>query len=97
MSIDGEAVALSHLEVRLVVGRGDLHGARAEAALHGRVGDDLDVAVHERDPHPPADERAVALIVRMDRHGRVAEERLRAGGGDRDRRVRVGLRRSPRR
>ena len=81
----GQAVALAGLVVVLVVGRRDLHGARAERAVDDVVGDDRHVAIDERDPHPASDEVAVALVVGMDGHRRVAEDRLGPGRGDRDR------------
>ena len=93
----GEAVAQAGLVVVVVVGRRDLDGAGPEASLDDVVGDDRHVALDERDAHRAADERRVARVVGMDRHRGVAEDRLGPGRGDRDRRVRVGLRRSPRR
>ena len=86
-----QAVAAAGLVVVLVVGGRDLHGARPEAALDHRVGDDRHVALDERDPDAPPDERRVAIVVRVDRHRGVAEDRLGPRRGDGDRRVRVGL------
>ena len=62
-----------------------------------RVRDDRHVALDERDPDAPPDERGVARVVGMDGDGGVAEDRLGPGGGDRDRGVRDPARPSPRR
>ena len=86
-----EAVAQARLVVVVVVGRGDLDRAGPERRVDHVVGDDRHVALDERDPDGPADERGVARVVRMDRDRGVAEDRLGAGRGDGDRRVRVGL------
>ena len=85
-----QAVALAGLVVVLVVGRGDLHRAGPEGAIHHRVGDDRHRPVHERDHRPAADQRGVARILGVDRHGGVAQQRLRARRGDRDPGVRIG-------
>ena len=69
-----QVVPAAGREVVVVVGRGDLDGARAEALLHHAVGDDGHDAVHERDEHASSDEALVARVVGMDRHGRVAED-----------------------
>ena len=62
-----------------------------KARVDDVVGDDRHVAVDERDPHRRPDERRVARVVGVDGDGGVAEDRLGAGGRDRDRRVRVRL------
>ena len=92
-----QAVALADRVVVVVVGRRDLERAGPERRLDDLVRDDRHVALDERDPHPAADEGRVARVVRVDRDRGVAEDRLGAGRGDGDRRVGVGLRRSPRR
>ena len=74
--------------VVVVVGRGDLHRPSPEVALDHLVGDDRDVALDERDPDAPSDDRLVARVVGVDRDGDVAEDRLRAGRGHRDQRRR---------
>ena len=86
----GQAVALARLVIVLIVGRRDLHGAGPERRVDDVVGDDRHVAVDERDPHAPADELAVALVVGMDGDGRVAEDRLGTGGRDDDRPLGIG-------
>ena len=76
--------------VVVVVRRRDLHGAGAEVALDDLVGDDRHVALDERDPDAPADERPVARVVGVDGDRGVAEDRLGPGRRDRDRLVRIG-------
>ena len=85
-----EAVAQAGLVVVVVVRRGDLDGPRPERAIDDLVGDDRNVAVDERDANQAPDQRGIALVVGVDRDGRVTEDRLRAGRGDRDRRGGVG-------
>ena len=87
----GQAVAQARGVVVLVVGWGDLDGPRAEGAVDHVVRDHRDVTLHERDPYAPPDEVAVALVVRMDGHGGVAEDGLGPGRRDGDRAVRVGV------
>ncbi len=92
--VDGrQAVPVADLEVGGIVGGSHLHGTRPEGAVHGLVGHDGHVAVHERDPHAPAHERGVARVLGMHRHARVAQDRLGPGGGHGDPRGRVGCRR----
>ncbi len=85
-----QVVAEAGRVVVRIVGRRDLDRARPEGAVDDVVGDDRHVPLDERDAHEPPDEAGVALVVRMDRDRGVAEDRLRPGGGDRDRGVRVG-------
>ena len=87
-----QAVLLAELEVDRVVGRRDLDRAGAEVALDALVGDDRDGPVLERQDDPLAVEVRVALVVRVDGQGRVAEHGLRPRRGHDD-----GLVRRPRR
>ena len=80
-------MALARVVVVAIVGRRDLHGAGAEVALDDVIGDDRDVALHERDADPPTDQRPIARIVGVNGHRRVAEDRLGTGRGDGDRLV----------
>jgi hypothetical protein len=48
------------------------------------IGHDRDLAADERQHHGGAHDVAVALVVRVHRHARVAEHRLGTGGGDHD-------------
>ena len=73
-----QLVAQAHLVVVEVVRWGDFHAAGAELRIHLLVGDDRQLAPDQRQAHPPADQRAVALVAGMHRHGGVAEQRLRA-------------------
>ncbi len=81
---DRQVVALPGGGVVVIVGRRDLHGARPERGVHHVVGDDRDVALDERDPDGPADQRPMSGVVRVDRDAGIAEDRLRARGGDLD-------------
>jgi hypothetical protein len=65
------------------VGRRHLHHAGAELAVDVFVGDDGDVAVHQRQLHRLADQVAVALVFRVHHHGDVAQHGLRPRGGHR--------------
>ena len=77
-------VALPDKEVVRVVGGRDLHAARTEADLHIVVGDDRDLSADDRQDQRLADKVGVALVVRVDGDGSIAEHRLGAGGGDLD-------------
>ena len=87
-------MALAGLVVVVVVGGRDLDRAGAERRVDHGVGDDRHVALDERDAHAPSDERRVARVVGVHGDGGVAEDRLGARRGDRDRRV--GVRRARR-
>lgn len=79
-----QVVALADLEVVRVVGGRHLDGAGAELGVDVLVRDDRDGAVGQRQLDELADEVLVALVLGVDGDGRVAEHRLRAGGGDDD-------------
>ena len=81
----GQIVPLPGRVVIRVVGRRDLDRPGPELRLDDRVGDDRHGPIDERDERQPADELGVAWVVRMDRDGDVAEDRLGPGRGDRDR------------
>ncbi len=72
-------MAPAHLEVAGIVERRDLHQAGAELAVHRGVGHERQPAADQRQHRRLAVEMGVALVVRMQGHGRVAEHRLRAG------------------
>ena len=78
----GAVVPLADVEVVGVVGRRHLHRAGAEGRIDEVVGDDRDLAPHERQHDGRAHERRVALVVRVHGHAGVAEHRLRTGGGN---------------
>ncbi len=67
-----------------IVGRGDLHAAGAELGIDKVVRDNGDELVLERQQASTADERGVAGIVRVHRHGFVPEHGFGPGGGDND-------------
>ena len=74
-----EIVAAADFKVVEVVGRRDLHAARTKFAVDVRVGNDGNFAVREGELKHLADERLVALVLRMNSNGLVAEERFRTG------------------
>ena len=74
--------ALPHRPVIGIVRGGHLHAARAELGIHVPVGEDGDLAVHERQLHRLADEMSEALVLGVHGHAGVAEHRLGARGGD---------------
>ena len=71
----------SHLEVVGVVGRGDLYNAGSELNVDIVVGHDGNLFVHDGEDEVLADDVLVALILRVDCHGGVAEHGLGTGGG----------------
>ena len=81
---DREPVSLAHAPVVRVVAGRDLHGAGAELAVHLGIGDDGDFAPNARHDGRAADQMAIPLVVRVHRHGGVAEHRLGTGGSDHD-------------
>ena len=78
----GQLVALAHLIVVLVMRRRHLHHAGAEFAVHVFVGDDGDLAAHQRQGHGLADQGAIALVFGVDHHGHVAQHGFGTGGCD---------------
>ena len=84
---DGERrqpVSLPELPVVEIMRRRDLDGAGAELAINVVVGHDRDGAASQRQRHLFADERAVALIVGIDRHRHVTQHGFRPGRRDDD-------------
>ncbi len=77
-----QAMVLRDLEVGRVVRGRHLHRARAEPAIHQFIGHHGDLTVHQRQHHGLPDQVRVTLVIGMDRHGRVAQHRLRARGRD---------------
>ncbi len=78
-------MALTDLEVGGVVRGGHLQEAGAEVPLDVLVGDDRQVASHQRQDRRASDQLAVALVVGVDRHRGVPQHRLRAHRRDRHR------------
>ena len=76
-----QAVPLAHLEIVEVMRRGDLHRAGALLRVGILVGDDGNAAAGQRQDHPLADQGGKSRILRMHRHGGIAQHRLRPGGG----------------
>ena len=81
----GQAVALADLEVDRVVAGRDLERAGAELPLDRLVADDRQLAFDDRELRFVADEGAVAFVLGVDGDAGVGDDRLRPGGGDRDR------------
>ena len=75
-----QAVAAAHLIVVEIVGRGYLDDAGAEFAVHVVVRYDRNLAPGQGQFHHAADQVLVALILRVDGHGGVAEHGFRPGG-----------------
>ncbi len=78
----GEAVALAHLEVHLVMAGRYLQGARAKGGIDRRVTNHRDATIHDGQERRAADHALVAGVVRIHRHRHVGNDGLRAGGGD---------------
>ena len=78
-----QVVALADLEIVEVVAGRHLDGAGPLLGIGVFVGEDRDAAADQRQHGAPPDQVAVARVVRMDRHGGVAEHRLGPRRGDR--------------
>ena len=68
-----------HLEVVGIVRRRDLHRARSEIRFHIRIGDQRDLLVHDGQNQRFAEQFCVAFVLRVDRHGGIAQHRFGAG------------------
>ena len=79
-----QVVPLADVVIVRIMGRGDLERTGAKLAVHVFIGDHRDLAAQHRHQHLLADELLVALILRMDCHGGIAQDGFRAGGGHRD-------------
>ncbi len=77
----GEAVALSHLKVVGVVGRGDLNDTGTEFHINILVGHDGDLSVHEGQEDLFAHQILIAVILGIHGHGGIAQHGLGTGGG----------------
>ena len=76
--------------VPVVCGR-HLDRAGAERRVHMRIRDDGDAPPEQRQHDHPADQRAIPLVLRVDRHGGIAQHRLRPRRGDGDRPPRLAV------
>ena len=90
-----QVVAQSRLKIVGIVRRRDLHRAGAELRLREFVGDDRNLALHQRQQNILAVQMRVALVFRVHGDGSVAEHRLGTRGRDRDELVCAGLRSRP--
>ena len=79
-----KVVTQSDFKVVRIMCRRDLHAARSEFLVYIFIRDHRDLAVRERKLKHFSDEIFVALIVRIDSHSGIAEQRLRTGGRDLD-------------
>ncbi len=67
-----------------VMSGGDFEGARAKFAVHVFIGNDGHFAVEDGHQHRAPHIFSVAVILRVDCHGGITQDGLRAGGGNRD-------------
>ena len=74
--------ALPHRPVIGIVRGGHLHAARAELGIHVPVGEDGNLAIHERQLHRLAHEVPEALVLGVHGHAGVAQHRFGTRGGD---------------
>ena len=77
-----QAMALSHLKVIGVMGRGDLHAPGSKLLIHIRICHHRNLTARERQLKHLADQILIALILRIHRHRSVSQKSLRAGGGN---------------
>ena len=66
-------MALAHLIIVEVVGRGDLHCAGALFRVGIVVGDNRDWSIDDRQPHCAPDQVLVTRVLGIHRHGRIAQ------------------------
>ena len=72
-----QVVPLARFEIVGVVRRRHLHHARAELGVGQRVANHRNLAVHQRQQYRAPVQVAIPFVVRMHRHRRVAQHRLR--------------------
>ena len=70
---DFQAVPLANLKVGNIVARGDFQGPGAELRFNGRIADDGNGPLHNRQHCLPAHIGGIAGILGMHRHAAVAE------------------------
>ena len=81
--VDQQVVlTLADFVVVEVVGRGNLHTARAFLHIGVLVRHDGDAAAYQRQLDELADQGSIARILRVDGHAGIAQQGFRAGGGD---------------
>ena len=79
-----QIVAQAGLEVVGIVRRRDLHRARAEFRIGKLVGDDRNLAIHQRQQTFLPCRWRVALVLGIHRNGGIAQHRLRTRRGNGD-------------
>ena len=75
-------MASSHLKVIRIMGRGDLHAARAEFFIHIFVCNHRNLPIRQRKLQHFSDQILIALISGIHRDRRIAQHRFRACGGN---------------
>ena len=80
----GQVVAASNFKVVGIVRRSDFHRAGAKFAVHDKIVDDRNFAIHQRQQNHLADQMLVARVARMNGHGRVSQHRFGPRGGHDD-------------
>ncbi len=73
------------------MGRSNFDATRPEFWVHKIIGDDGDRFVPQRQQAATANQLCVPQVIRVHRHGFVAQHRLRAGSGDDQELIRRGL------
>ncbi len=80
----GQVVAASDFKVVRIVRRSDFHRAGPKFAVHDKIVDDGNFAVHQRQQNHLADQMLVARVARMNGHGRVPQHGFGPRGGHDD-------------
>ena len=79
-----QIVAQAHFKVVRVMRGRDLHGASPEFLVDIIILDHRDLTADKRQDQHFADTVLITLVLRIDRNGRIAEQRLGTGGRDLD-------------
>ena len=74
-------MALAHLKVVGIMGRGDFHASGSKFLVHIRVSDNRNFPVCQRQLKHLAHDVLIALVLRVHRHSGVSQHGLRPGGG----------------
>ena len=90
----GQIMAIAHLKIIGIMGRRNFYSAGTKFLFHILISNHRNNAVHDRQYQIFAHQMAVARIIRMHSHCRIAQHRFRTGGGNLNT-VRTILRRIP--
>ena len=74
-------MAQPHLKVVGVMGRGDLHHACTELNIHIIIGNHGNLSMHDGQDQSLAYHIFITLVIGVHRHGCIAQQGLRSGGG----------------